>query len=470
MTYEPGLADLGVADIVERTTTGRLRAADLVEASLARIGERDGELNAMAAVLADGARAEAAARDHLQAAGGPLGPLHGVPVVIKDENHVAGVVTNYGGRANETPAVEDAEVVRRLRDAGAVVVGKTRMPEFGAFPFTESDAWGITRNPWDPSRTPGGSSGGTAVAVATGMAPIGIGGDGGGSIRIPSACCGLFGLKPQRGRVSTAPNEHLWLALGVLGALSRSVLDSAMVYDVIRGNVPSDLYRAGEAPSFVEAASSEPRTLRIGWSAKPVAVGVRPDPIAVRALEDTARLLADLGHDVVEIDPKYPDPTLAFVPQFFAGIREEADAMEHFDRLERRTRETYRLGSWVRPAVVRRALAQVDRVSAKANRVFDRCDVLMTPTLAHRPAPVGQLSGVGTVRGALRSLPSIAYVALWNVAGNPAASVPAGLAEDGLPTAVQLVGRTDDEATLFSLAARIERTRPWPLLVGGSSV
>ncbi len=302
------------------------------------------------------------------------------------------------------------------------------------------------------------------MAVATGMAPVGIGGDGGGSIRIPAACCGLFGLKPQRGRVSTAPNEHLWLSLGVLGPLSRTVLDSAIVYDVIRGNLDTDRYRAGEAPSFVEAASAEPGRLRIGWSAKPVSHGVKPDPVNTGALEETAALLADLGHDVFEIDPGYPDPTVAFVPQFFGGIRAEADAMEHFDRLERRTRQTYRMGGWVRPGVVSRALAQTEKVSAKANRVFDRCEVLMTPTIAHRPASVGQLDGVGTVRAALRSLPSVAYAALWNVAGNPAASVPAGIGPDGLPTAVQLVGRTDDEATLLSLAAQIERARPWPLL------
>jgi amidase len=464
MSDLPELVRLGVAEMVERTTAGQVSSGDLVEASLATIERRDGDLNAMSVVLADQARAEAAARDREQASGEALGPLHGVPVVIKEENDVAGVVTDFGGRANETPAAADSEVVRRLRAAGAVVLGKTRMPEFGAWPFTESDAWGITRNPWDRSRTPGGSSGGTAVAVASGMAPVGIGGDGGGSIRIPSACCGLFGLKPQRGRVSTGPNEHLWLALGVIGALSRSVLDSAIVYDVIRGTLDTDRYHAGEAPSFVEAAQKEPGKLRIGWSAKPVSMGVRPDPVNVKALEDTAKLLADLGHDVFEIDPKYPDPTLAFVPQFFGGIRDEADAVEHFDWLERRTRQTYRLGTWARPGVIRRALAASDKVSAKANRVFERCDVLMTPTIAHRPAPVGRLKGIGTFRAALRSTPVIAYAPLWNVAGNPAASVPAGIAADGLPTAVQLVGRTDDEATLFSLAAQIEQARPWPLL------
>jgi len=451
----------GVSETAELISRGDLTARQAVETSLQRIAARDRQLNAFSVVLADQARAEADARDAEET---PRGPLHGVPVAIKEELDVEGCVTTFGGAANTTPAAADGEVVRRLRAAGAVIIGKTTMPEFGAFPYTESVDRGLTRNPWDPSRTPGGSSGGTAVAVATGMVPVGLGGDGGGSIRIPSACCGLFGLKPQRGRVTTAPLPHLWWALGTVGPLSRSVLDSALVYDVIRGNLPTDLYRAGDSPSFVEAAKREPGRLRIGWSVKPVTLGVKPDPLHVQAVHDMADLLADLGHEVVEIDPKYPDPTLAFVPQFFAGVRTESDAVEHYARLEARTRETYRLGAWVRPRVIEWALKQTEKVQAKANRVFDSCDVLLTPTMAHRPPPVGIIDGVGTVRSALRSMPAIAYVALWNVAGNPAAAVPCGLGPDKLPLSVQLVGRTDDEATLLSLSAQIERARPWPTL------
>lgn len=438
----------------------------MVEQALARIEERDRGLNAISQLMLDAALAEAQERDAVLAAGDPAGPLHGVPIVIKEEIDVAGTVTTFGGEANSTPAAADAEVVRRLRAAGAVIVAKTTMPEFGAFPFTESTSRGVTRNPWDPSRTPGGSSGGTAVAVAAGMVPAGMGGDGGGSIRIPSASCGLFGLKPQRGRVTTAPHPHLWWALGTAGPLTRSVLDSALIYDAIRGSVEGDLYTAGGDEPFVAAAGREPGRLRIGWSTKPVTLGVRPDPVHVRAVEDTARLLTDLGHDVREVDPRYPDPTAAFVPQFFAGIRTEADQVEHFERLERRTRETYRLGSWVTPKVIDRALRVTEQVSAKANRVFQEVDVLLTPAIAHRPPPVGRLDGVGTVRASLRSMPAISYAAIWNVAGNPAASVPCGVAADGLPVAIQLVGRTDDEVTLFSLSAQLEAARPWPLLAG----
>jgi amidase len=456
------LATASVAETVTRTHAGALTAVEAVDAALGRIAERDPGLNAFSVVLGERARAEAAAADQLSET--ERGPLHGVPIAIKEELDVAGCVTTFGGEANTTPADGDGEVVRRLRAAGAVVVGKTTMPEFGAWPYTESVSRGITHNPWDRGRTPGGSSGGTAAAVASGMVPIGIGGDGGGSIRIPSACCGLFGLKPQRGRVSTAPHEHLWLALGTVGPLSRTVLDSALVYDVIRGNVEGDRFRAGESGSFVEAARRAPGRLRIGWSTKPVTLGVRPDPIHVRAVADTARLLSDLGHDVREVDPRYPDPTAAFVPQFLGGIRAEADQVEHYDRLERRTREVYRLGSWVTPRVVEWAIRASDKVSARANRVFQDVDVLLTPAMAHRPPRIGVLDGRGAVASALASLPAIAYAAIWNVAGNPAASVPCGAAEDGLPVGVQLVGRTDDEATLLSLSAQIEHARPWRLI------
>ncbi len=461
------LRDAGVSQTARAVAAGDVTAREVVDAALARIESQNPPLNAISQLIADRARAEAEDRDAHQESGADLGPLHGVPVVIKEEIAVEGLVTTFGGEANSVPAAADAEVVRRLRAAGAVIVATTTMPEFGAFPYTESASRGFTRNPWDPSRTPGGSSGGTAVAVASGMVPVGIGGDGGGSIRIPSACCGLFGLKPQRGRVTSAPNEHLWFALGTAGPLARSVLDSAMVYDVIRGTLPSDRFHGGETGSFVAAAEREPGRLRIGWSTTSPLLGVRPDPLHVRAVEETADLLTGLGHDVRHLDLKYPDVTAAFVPQFFGGIRAEADAMDHYERLERRTRETYRLGSWVRPRVLEWAIAQSEKVAAKAEQMLADVDVLLTPTIAHRPPQIGILDNRGTVASSLVSQPAIAYCAFWNVAGNPAAAVPCGLAEDGLPLSVQLVGHADGEPTLLSLAAQIEAVRPWPTIAPG---
>jgi amidase len=298
--------------------------------------------------------------------------------------------------------------------------------------------------------------------VTSGLVPVGIGGDGGGSIRIPSACCGLYGLKPQRGRVSSAPQAHLWWALGTAGPLTRSVRDSAIVYDVIRGNVPGDRFRADEpGTTFTDAVDAPFRPLRIGWSTKAVTLGVRPDAENVAAVVATAELLASLGHQVEEVDPGYPDPTAAFVPQFFGGVRFEADEMDRPELLERRTRETVRLGAWVRPGVVEWAIRQGEKVAAKANRVFHTYDLLLTPVIAPRPPQIGALDGVGTVGAALRSMPMIAYTALWNVTGNPAASVPAGFGDDGLPLAVQLVGRPDDEPTILAVSAQLEQERPW---------
>ncbi len=439
---------------------GEVSSQELTEAVLRRIQRYDGRLNAFTIVLAEAALAEARTRD--ATAEDQRGPLHGVPLAIKEEVDVAGAVTTHGGRVNSRPAARDAALVRRLRAAGAVVVGKTNMPEFGQWPFTESAAHGVTRNPWDPQRSTGGSSGGTAAAVAAGLVAAGIGGDGGGSIRIPAACCGLFGLKPQRGRVSLDPQPHVWWALGTAGPLTRAVRDSALVYDAIRGAEPGDRFRAEETTgSFVAAVEAEPRRLRVGWSTRSAVRGVRPCPEHVQAVQETADLLARLGHQVEEVDPAYPDVTAAFVPQFFGGVRSGLGVAQHPELAERRTRQTARLGAWARRPVVEWAMRHGERAAATVNRVFDRCDVLLTPAIARRPPRIGVLDGTGPVRAAWSAMPMIAYSAIWNVVGNPAASVPAGFAADGLPLAVQLVGRPHDEPTLLSLAAQLERERPW---------
>jgi amidase len=448
-------------------SAGELSAVELVEACLARIEAHDPLLNAFTNVLADKARAEAADRDEARRREDHLGPLHGVPVAIKEENDVAGAVTTFGGSANRTPKLRDGHVTRRLREAGAVVIGKTNMPEFGQWPFTESERHGNTRNPWKPGHSPGGSSGGTAAAVAVGMVSVGIGGDGGGSIRIPSAACGLFGLKPTRGRVSPAPNAELWGALGTIGPLTRSVVDSALVYDVIRGNQPGDAYRADDpAAPFLEAArlqnAESQRKLRIGWSTKPATRGIRPAPEHVRAVEETAALLEGLGHEVFEIDPRYPDATAAFVPQYVAGVRAETELVEDKTRLERRTKQVLAIGAGLRPGAARWAVRQGEKLAGRVDeRIFARCDVLLTPTIAHRPPQVGVLDGASAPKAFLKAMPMVAYTALWNVTGHPAASVPAGFADDAMPTAVQLVARRGEEATLFGLSAQIESVRPW---------
>jgi amidase len=447
----------GVAGQAAAVAAGEITALDLTRQALDRIERLEPRLNAFSEVLRESALAEAVARDESPT----LGPLHGVPIAIKQEYDVAGSVTTYGGHGNSTPARDDSEVVRRLRSAGAVVVGKTCMPEFGQWPFGESKATGITRNPWDGSRSTGGSSAGTGAAVAAGMVAAGMGGDGGGSIRIPASCCGLFGLKPSRGRVSTAPNEHLWLSLGTLGPLTRSVLDSAIIYDVISGSQPSDLFQAPPPDSLVDAAHRPPGRLRIGWCTRPATKGIRPYQEVVACVESLARTLADLGHAVRPVDPAYPDATAAFLPLFFAGVRAEAEAVEHYERLELRTRQTVRLGAWAGPGAVRRAMVAGEKVAAKANRVFADVDVLLTPTIPSLPPRAPRLKHGGAPEALLRSLPMVSYTALWNVTGNPAANVPAGVSRAGLPIGAQLVGRMYDEATLVSLSAQLEEAIRW---------
>lgn len=446
----------------ELVRTGAISARELTDLALARITALDANLNAFRVVMAETARAEADAVDAALAAGGVPGPLAGVPVAVKDEIEVAGQLTGFGGAAQTTPAKSDAEIVRRLRGAGAVIIGKTTMSEFGQWPFTESQAHGHTRNPWNPAHTPGGSSGGSAVAVASGMVAVAIGGDGGGSIRIPAACCGLFGLKPQRGRVPAHPLPQLWNALGTAGALTRTVADSAIVYDIISGSVDTDRWRADTAAMpFARAAVTAPPRLRIGYCATPALRGVRVHPEHVTAVTDTAAALRDLGHEVRKVRPGYPDATAAFVPQFYGAVRTEAAMVDLPERLERRTRQTVGLSRLTPDAVVEWAIRRGEKVAAKANRVFDGVDLLLTPTIAQRPRPVGVLDGKGSIRAQLVSLPMIAFTALWNVTGNPAASIPAGFGTDGLPIGVQLVAAHNDEATIMQVAAQLEQVRPW---------
>jgi len=465
MTADPTL-DLGrlsAIDTAAAVRAGRVSARVVAEAALARIAERNPGLNAVSVVRADAALADADALD----AGGPGhdGPLAGVPVAIKEELDVAGMVTTFGGRGNTTPAPADCESVRRLRAAGAVVVAKTAMPEFGQFPFTESAALGITRNPWDTSRSTGGSSGGSAAAVASGMVPVAMGGDGGGSIRIPASCCGLVGLKPTRGRVSTGPYAALWGALGTLGVLTRTVTDTALVHDVLAGSTSADRWSApAPARPYLEAARTEPGPLRIGWTTTGMLPGTRVDPQVAAATEATAAALAELGHHVERIEPRWPTPTLAFLPQFFGAIREEVGLVEHPDRLEWRTRSTARLGGWARPGVVAAAERSGERVSAALVERLAGWDVVLTPTIAPVPPPLGRLDGVGSLHAQVRSLPMIAFASLLNVTGHPAVSVPAGLSREGWPIGVQLLTTASDEGLLLAVAAQLERTRPWPLL------
>ena len=443
-------------EIAEAVRTGASTARAEVEAALERIAERNGPVNAFTVVRTEEALAEADALD----AGGPGrdGPLAGVPVAVKEEYDVTGCVTTLGGRGNSTPVTRDGEVVRRLRAAGAVIVGRTTMPEFGQFVITESETSGITRNPFDLTRSPGGSSGGSAVAVATGMVPIALGADGGGSIRIPASACGIVGLKPTRGRVTLAPLAQHWFGLVVAGGMSRTVADSALLLDVIAGPMPTDRWSVAlpNVP-FADQASRMPGTLRISWTTKCVTPGLETDPEIVTATEEVARALVRLGHRVRRTAPRWPVPTDAFLPQFYGGMAAEAGQVEHPELLEPRTRQTVRLARWATPRVVERAIRRGEKVAAAFDeRLLSDADVLILPTMPRLPPPVGLLDGLDTVRAQVATLPYVANTVITNVTGHPALSIPAGVSAGGLPIGVQLVARRGEEGLLLALAAQLQ--------------
>ena len=460
MAVTDDLAFAGLAEQAELVRRGDVSSRELTELSLGRIERLEPQLNAFRVVLAERAVEEAERADARRAAGEEA-PLLGVPIAVKDNVDVAGEVTAHGTGAYEGAAINDSHVVKQLREAGAVIVGKTNMPELAIWPFTVSQTWGVTRNPWDPSRSPGGSSGGSGVAVAAGMVAAAHASDGGGSIRIPAACCGLFGLKPQRGRVSLMPDAEHWYGLSVFGCLSRSVLDSAIFCDAVRGHVDGDAHFAPEPrTSFTEAARMPPGRLRIAFSTKPIAPGPVADEVK-KAVHDTADLLRSLGHDVRERDPTWGFQLPAFLPRYLAGIRDDVARMPHRDRLEQRTRRLAAFGERLRKRPLQRSLAAERKRAARLGRLFADFDILMTPTLARLPVEADRWHGAGAVRtinGVSRYVP---FTSPWNVMGQPAAAVPAGFSSEGLPLSVQLAGRTGDEITLLSLSAQLEAERPW---------
>jgi amidase len=457
------LAFAGIARQAELIAAGEISSRELLELYLERIERLDPRLNAFRVVFAERARLEADQADARRAAGGKRA-LAGVPIAVKDDIDVAGEVTTLGTNAHGAPARADAEVVRRLREAGAVVIGKTNVPELIIWPFTETATFGATRNPWDRQHAPGGSSGGSAAAVAAGLVGAALGSDGAGSIRIPAAWCGLFGLKPQRGRVSLAPRPRAWYGLSVNGVLTRRVLDTALFHDVASGAIEVDQDGA-PAPviPFLQSASTPPGRLKIAFSRRvPAGVLARLDGDAGRALEETVELLRSLGHEVSERDPDYGAGAMgALLVRYLRGIHDDARAMAHPERLERRTRGTARLGGLIPPALVERALAGEARFTRRLNRVLEDNDVLLTPATATPPPRIGQLQGYGAIWTLNAVAGMVPYNGVWNVTGQPAASVPAGFGDDGLPRGVQIVGRPNDEATLLSLAGQIEAERPW---------
>ena len=452
--------DLAFAPALEqaaRVRAGEVSPLELVDLYLERIERLDPQLNAY--VTVDAERARATAQTKLE------GPFAGVPIPIKDLTETAGLRTTYSCKAFADNVPDfDASVVRRIRDAGFVVIGKTNTPEFGTIGMTESELNGDCRNPWDTTRTPGGSSGGAAAAVAAGLAPIAHGSDGGGSIRIPASCCGLFGIKPSRGRVSPAPYVSGSLGLGTSGPIARTVRDAAALLDVMSGNELGDAYFA-PAPTrpFVAEADEEPGRLRIAVTSTPPTF-VPVDPTCSDALEAAADLLEDLGHDVFADTPPWQSDEMIVhfiriwqVGPAVAGVN-DLSLLEPINRMFAETaRET--------PSTQHAAsIMQLQQAARRALAFWKDVDVVATPTLALPPVPIGWTwkDTDGDPHRAFASQTLFTpFTPLVNVSGQPAISVPLTWTESGLPVGVQFIGRPFAEATLIRLAAQLEAARPW---------
>jgi amidase len=459
---EEAVAFAGAARQAEMVREGEVSPKELVELSLRRIERHDPTLNAFRKVLAEKALLEAEQAEARLKAGEDR-PLLGVPIAIKDEVDVAGEVKTIGTDGFSEPAKADCEMVRRLREAGAIIVGLTLPPEIAICGFTESATYGVTRNPWNPQRTPGGSSGGSASAVAAGLVPIASAGDGAGSIRIPAASCGLFGLKPSRGRVSLAPDLEGWNGLAVNNCLSRSVLDSALFLDIVSGGSREpEAPRAPDRP-FVESAKESPGKLRIAYSTLAPRNVLPPivSELVKQVVADAAELMRSLGHDVAQSDPAWGSIGDNISARFLYGVGQAVNEVPHPERLERRTRGFGRLGRLFPDALYERATRGREADVARVNAIFDTHDVLITPVMGGTALPVRRWEGRGALRTAIGMGRFYPFCIPWNHLGNPAMAVPFGFAADGMPLSIQVIARHGNEAMLLSLAAQIEAERPW---------
>ncbi len=477
---------MGMAELVR---SGELTPAELSEAAIGTIERRNPELNAVVTPMFDQGR-DAAVKPL------PDGPFSGVPFLIKDLGYAyAGVPMSQGCKAlKDFVPDHDDEMVTRLKKSGVVTLGKTNTPEFGLMGVTEPELFGPCRNPWNQDHTPGGSSGGSAAAVAAGMVPFAAGGDGGGSIRIPASCCGLFGLKPTRGRNPSGPDHgRVWQGAAQEHVLTRTVRDSAAMLDQTQGadiGAPYEI-RPPEA-SYLSALAEEPSGLKIAFNTQsPLGTPVHPD--CVRAVEETARLLEDIGHHVEEAGPKVDGLALAksYMSMYFGEVAADIEGLAKLLGRKATTGDvepltwtlgllgrTYSSGDMVS------AMRQWDTAARQMGQFFKGYDLYLTPTTAYPPAKIGELQpkpaevfmmkSVNTLKlgwllkasgmvdqMATRSLERTPFTQVANLCGLPAMSVPLYWNPDGLPCGSQFIARFGDETTLFKLAAQLEKARPW---------
>jgi amidase len=436
---------------------GELSPVEIVQTYLERIDRLDGALNAYVTVCAEQALADARAAEK---ATGDLPPFHGVPIAVKDLAMTAGVRTTLSCRAYAEFVPDfDAAVVRRLKEAGFILLGKTNTPEFGTIAFTESDLNGACRNPWNLERTPGGSSGGATAALAAGLCPAAQGGDGGGSIRIPASCCGVFGIKPSRGRVSSAPSVP-FAGLSTLGPITRTVADAAALLDVMSGYEPGDPFWPPDPERpFAEEVGAPPGRLRIAVTASPPS-DVPVDAACRAALDDAARLLAELGHDVVEATPPWGDG----FGEAFVTVWQALPTLYPVEDESLLTPLNRYLAARARATPSDEYLAALQRLQTLARSVvafWADVDVVVTPTLALPPVPIGWMFELPVEKQLAPGGRFSPFTAIANATGQPAVSVPLSWSEEGLPIGVQLIGPPSGEALLIRVSAQLEEARPW---------
>jgi amidase len=482
----PKYDGLGLAELVRKK---EVQPIELVEEAVRRIEELNPQLNAVIHKMYDYAR---------RTAKGPLpeGPFAGVPFLLKDlVAAFAGEPLRKGSRffADYVPD-HDTELVARFKAAGLIILGKTNAPEFGLAPVTEPELFGPCRNPWDPTRTPGGSSGGSAAAVAARLVPLAHGNDGGGSIRAPASCCGLFGLKPSRGRIPTGPDiSELWLGFAAEHVLTRTVRDSAAMLDATAGPDPGVSYVAPPpARPFLEEVGENPGKLRIALTSKPF-MGRTVHADCLKGLEATAKLLKELGHEVVEAAPAVDGPAFAgaYVRAICGDVRADIDDGEELVG-RKPTAKDFEPATWAFGLIGKgipsdesaRCLRYLQRTTRQIGRFFEDYDLLLTPTLAMPPVKIGTLAlkpaeivlvnllcrlNAAWVLRAVRAADVstskiwefIPYTPVFNVTGQPAMSVPLCWNEEGLPIGMHFVGRYGDEAGLLRLAGQLEKAQPW---------
>ncbi len=476
---------LGLADLVRRR---EVKSEELIEEAIARVERINPQINAVILAMYEEAREAARAP--------PAGPFAGVPFLIKDlQFSYAGVPLSHGSRffKDYTPQ-EDSAFTRRLRAAGLITIGKTNTSEFGLAPVTEPDVFGPTLNPWNLARSPGGSSGGAAAAVAAGIVPMAQASDGGGSLRVPAACCGLFGLKPTRGRIPSGPaNVDAWFGASVAHVISRSVRDSAAILDATAGPEPGGVYLAPPpARPYLEEVSAPPGALRVAVTTDHPLRGT-VDSECVEAIERTAQLLKELGHKVEVAAPEIDSESLmrAFVLAIAAETRADMVLGEMLVG-RKATAADFETETWLLGLIGTRrtaahyvsALQLLRAAGPIVAPFFDRFDVLLSPAMSEPPVPIGtiRLTGVRAAIGRVlarmnaaslaaasgylnatinRVLNLIPFTPLSSITGQPAMSVPLEWTADGLPIGAHFVGRFGDEATLFRLAAQLEQARPW---------